>query len=201
MSIETGVEAALQVPTGVIAPTIKVTMTFVDPEGEVSSSTIYVVANNAGTHTVADLTAALLTLVQQYAAMSAGQLTSWRWAIWCPTTSLKPPEPAAGTAYDNIEDKLFLNYNSTLNTLTKMNVPMPLTANFLADGETADPGSAALNLFSTSYLTGVQIGAGPDKVLGSTETGVLMSDYIKGYFRRAKTRRRLRQGISTEIGG
>lgn len=198
MSSETGVEAAVQQPVANIAPTIKVTMTFIDPEGEVSTSTLYLVAQNASTHTIGDINAAALTAVQDYAAMSTAQLQRWSWTVWNPVTSLKPPEPAGGL--DNIEDKAFLVYNSALNTQTKMNVPQPGPV-FLADGETVDPSNAAVNTFSTTYLTGVTIGAGPDKLLGATETGTLMSDYIKGYFRRAKTRRRLRQGISTEIGG
>lgn len=69
-------------------------------------------------------------------------------------------------------------------------IPGPKNTDFGADDETIEP-------------TNVQIAAFITLVEGtlSTKWGTGSLKFIKGYRRRSKTRRRLRQGIPSEIGG
>lgn len=197
MSSTDGIETSVQLPPGSRNNVAKVTVNFIDPEGEVAISAFYVNYTSGTVPTIPDMNTAIDDLVSQFAALSLAQVQSYSWAIESFITRQKPPNP--GNNIDNIEDKVFLEYSATAGWQTKMNIPMPDPAVFQTDGETVDPTVSLMTNWSTKYLGPTTHGT--VIVAGSTPQASTLDTYVKGYYRRAKTRRRLRQGISTETGG
>lgn len=202
MAGPTGINASVVAPTANPRQGVKVSVNCLDPEGEVAVSEFWLTST---TTTIAnqkygDINSAVLHFVGLFADLGAFQVQNWSWAVVNDVDYGKPPEPAE--ALGNIEDKMFVVNRSTAGGHTQMSVPMPELANFLSDGETVDPSSAAVLAWETAAVDGWADGqSAPVTWAVETATGETLQCYVKGYLRRSRTRRRLRQGISTEIGG
>lgn len=161
---------------------------FTDAEGERSTNVAYKLVDDAGDVageiSAKDAWCASLDTVTQ-AALTECTLTFRKYE-----TLTKPASGAAGS-YDDIEDKAFLEFQSADDgAIYKVSVPAPESVSFLADEETVNPAETNMAAFITYVQTNL-----------TTKYGSGSLTYIKGYRTRKKTRRTLRAGISSEIGG
>lgn len=207
MSAETGISTGPNVGEPTPTNLIEVVATWMDPEGEVSITKTYWVetgelnVDNLTLNTLGTLVGNIVSVMQP---LSNSQLVEVFFGTRIAYSFLKPPEPGSGS--DDIEDKAFIQYTTNLGGLVKMNLPTPVAEIFMADGETVDPTDGLLLAYSTLAIPGSTISQGAvtaaSAVLKQCDVhGNPIAAYVKGFKRRAKTRRRLRQGISTEIGG
>lgn len=159
--------------------------TFVDDEGE--ESTVigwYPVA----AHTVAEVKTALDTWVGKLKDLSVATLRSYGFQL---DAINDLGLPAVSGSMPNIEDKAFIVFQSaSTGQPYKTNIPAPKSTNFGTDGETIKWTDVNVSAYTTWVEANLVTNAG-----GTTLTK------IKGYFRRAKTRRKVRQGIPSEMGG
>lgn len=208
---ETGIETGGQSAAYDYSPVLEVNSAWCDPEGEIAVTRSYWAAA-AGSAvplaqaTVTAIQAAINQIGTALQAMSAAQLKTITGGVRAYVGLEKPSEPAAGTAADDSEDKAYIEYRTALNKKVALQVPMPLVANFKTDGETLDPASTTVNAYSTLAIGGATVAvpavAGGNLLLVQTDSlGNPIQTYNKGYARRTKMRRKLRAGISTEIGG
>lgn len=101
------------------------------------------------------------------------------------------PSPDATKKFNNAEDKLYLEFQTAVNGQKwTTQIPGPVGTDFGVDDETVDPTDTDIAAFITLVEGSL-----------STKWGTGSLKFIKGYRRRSKTRRRVRQGIPTEIGG
>jgi hypothetical protein len=192
-------------PTNVI----EIATTFTDPEGERALTRSFWVTDPGSSIAYGDTTISSLyshgeAVAAAIQAMSQSQLTEVAVTIRAYNSLVKPAEPSSGLS--NIEDKAFLELAALNGSLTKMNVPTPAPSVFLTDGETVNPSGTGVAAYMSLAITGdtvaqIAVSAASQVFKQASPAGVLVASYIKGYYRRAKTRKRLRQGISTEIGG
>jgi hypothetical protein len=211
VSAETGISTGPgAIGTWTAAPVLEVTVEFTDEEGERAITRSWWAAAASTVITLAQAPVSALQGAGQAIAaalqgLSAAQVTTVAVATRSYNSLLKPSAETAGP--NNIEDKAFIEYASNVGGLIKMNVPTPLEAIFASDEETINPSSTGMAAYSTLAIAGTtQVvtvpGASGNLVLVQTDkNGVPINAYIKGYYRRDKTRRKVRQGISTEIGG
>lgn len=175
--------------SGTTGPVQEYRAVFTDAEGERTTCVAYTPANSD--QTMGDAVLALGVWADAMQACSQAQLTEATVTQRFYQTFVKPASGAPGT-YDSIEDKAMLEFISeSTGQLYLTQIPGPISADFMADEETVDPAAThiAALIAELSANESPKSGVAKDLV------------YVKGYRRRAKTRRKLRQGISTEIGG
>ena len=162
------------------APATRVKYVLRDAEGKQSSVTIFF--DNAATSLQWQAIADAIVAISGLAVVSLSATTEYGWLETLP----------ANAPYENAEDKAVLVVpNTTVGKSVDVAIPGPLLATFESDGETVTTGAgqgwvAALNA---------------NDVVNSDGLGTGTWVYLRGYFKRAKTRRKFSPGYATETGG
>lgn len=208
MSNLTGIDAtspsaATQTPQGPLTITIE----FTDPEGLRGTCKLYaniVGSAGGGNVTVGTLDNMAGTLAVAFQSMTNCQVYAISITRRTYYGILKPPFVAS--APTNIEDKVYLEVLNAFGGKGTVQIPAPVSTVFLSDEETVNPASTAVAALMAALITGTLVSqatvtSGNATLIWSDKSGNIMTAYDKGYYRRAKSRRRLRTGISTEIGG
>lgn len=169
---------------------------FTDPEGERSTVQQTFTIDDDTAASVDQVDIVVTNWASNLAALSNATLTNVRWTSHIAQAFTLPSEPSSGKS--DIEDKAFIEVVDAFGNRHTQNIPAPANI-FLADGETVQPSNLAVAAWLTFVTTSQNLGT--TNLNFVTNAGKILHTYIKGYLRRAKTRRRLRQGIWTEIGG
>jgi hypothetical protein len=209
MSNETGVDGGAPSFNSTFAyPFLKVAVQFQDPEGE-RSTTTFLVGDQGGTESIGSWSVNTLQAIanvigSNFQLVTNCQVLGVSVAVVVVGPQLRPMEPTSGL--DDIEDKALLIYQTNIGTPIKFQIPAPV-AMFLSDGETVDPSESLVSEFSTAVIDAAAFVVQPADAGGDAKwaicdkAGNYAAFYDSGQLRRAKTRRKLRAGIATEIGG
>lgn len=166
----------------------KVTATCMDSEGEVTTTEAWFPVTGP---TIAGAQAIAGTYLTALAKLTNCVVTRAQLTFEAIQGGFTLPARDPSEKYLSAEDKLFLEFRSNHSgTIYQCMIPAPKSACFLGDEETADPAATDLGDFVTLI--------GDD---GSTRRGDTSLILQKGYRLRKKTRRHVRQGIPTELGG
>jgi hypothetical protein len=169
-----------------ISPVVEYRAVFQDSEGERTTCVAY--AKDVSTTTLDAYLSSALEWGQTVGACSQALCIEVSVQGKNTITTELPP---SGNGREDVEDKAFLVFQAVNGGQGyKVNVPAPLSSLFGPDGETVNPAAAPIVALCAELAANECSCAGQDGLA-----------YVKGYARRAKTRRTLRQGIYPELGG
>jgi len=95
--------------------------------------------------------------------------------------------------YEDVEDKAILTFDTTTGALHRYQIPAPISALFLADGETVDPANANLKQLVADMLVATYLGTAPAAgavVHTVSRDNLHLADFIGGTRIRRKLHRR-----------
>lgn len=121
------------------------TVTFRDAKGNTArtsyyvSSTISLTAQNTAANAI--LTP-LIALTNAALAAATGPSTN----------PALPVTYGTNAAYPSVEDKAIFTFTSAVGSIHRVQVPSPIAAIFLADGETIDPSNTLVTAFVSAYV-------------------------------------------------
>lgn len=152
---------------------LKETVTWRDAKGNTARTSFFVA--NAGTAiTEAAASDAITTpLAALTNCVNAGQTG--------PRTNPKT-EVVYGTAatYATVEDKVVFTFQTATGDIHRMQVPAPIEAIFLADGETVDPANTLVVAFSSAFIANAVSQNGEAITFGAFGTRIRRKIHRKG---------------------
>lgn len=148
-------------------PTYGQTFSFRDIKGQTSTVRMFIVGA-----TPAAALADGIAIEAALAALSVASLGASKGAF---TSSPAINTYGAAGAYDSVEDKAQLTYQTGTGAIHRYEIPAPLASIFLADDETVDPANGLV-----AALTAAMVGK------ASSRDGVLLGSYVGGIRTRTK---------------
>lgn len=121
------------------------TVTYRDAKGNTARTSFYV----ASTGTLTAQNTAALAVLTALDALTNCALAS---ATGPATNPALPVVYGTNAAYPSVEDKAIFTFTSAVGSIHRFQVPAPLAAIFLADGETIDPANTLVTAFTSAVV-------------------------------------------------
>lgn len=123
----------------------KQTITWRDAKGNTARSTFYVASGG----TLASQNTAALAIINAMAPLSNAVQQAYNGPANAPAT-----EVVYGTnaEFASVEDKAVFTFQTATGSIHRFQIPAPIAAMFLADGETVDPANTAVVTFTSAVV-------------------------------------------------